>query len=284
MAIELICECGAKLKAKPELAGKQVKCPTCAKTMTVPKPAEVIRVSCQCGKVFKANAKLAGKKMSCPSCGQPLSIPDDMAVVDPLSLASAADDPLGLGDIDAAALPALPRTERSLPTRRPVSRPKSSKSADRPRNGNSTVVDMVAGGFAVLHGVIAAYGILQMISLIVRNPRVFGLSTLFSLAMIPFLLSAIASVCILVAGIGVLTHRKKWALEFGMPASFVYFGLLAFALLKLVWAIMSLGAPGANIFLAMIPKMVVSMIPKMVVSAIGPAMLIYISRTPKRRR
>ncbi len=275
MAIELICECGAKLKAKPELAGKQVKCPTCAKTMTVPKPAEVIRVSCQCGKVFKANAKLAGKKMSCPSCGQPLSIPDDMAVVDPLSLASAADDPLGLGDIDAAALPALPRTERSLPTRRPVSRPKSSKSADRPRNGNSTVVDMVAGGFAVLHGVIAAYGILQMISLIVRNPRVFGLSTLFSLAMIPFLLSAIASVCILVAGIGVLTHRKKWALEFGMPASFVYFGLLAIPLLIMVFAMMTVGA-FANLFLATIPKMVVS--------AIGPAMLIYISRTPKRRR
>ncbi len=275
MAIELICECGAKLKAKPELAGKQVKCPTCAKTMTVPKPAEVIRVSCQCGKVFKANAKLAGKKMSCPSCGQPLSIPDDMAVVDPLSLASAADDPLGLGDIDAAALPALPRTERSLPTRRPVSRPKSSKSADRPRNGNSTVVDMVAGGFAVLHGVIAAYGILQVISLIVRNPRVFGLSTLFSLAMIPFLLSAIASVCILVAGIGVLTHRKKWALEFGMPASFVYFGLLAIPLLIMVFAMMTVGA-FANLFLATIPKMVVS--------AIGPAMLIYISRTPKRRR
>ncbi len=275
MAIELICECGAKLKAKPELAGKQVKCPTCAKTMTVPKPAEVIRVSCQCGKVFKANAKLAGKKMSCPSCGQPLSIPDDMAVVDPLSLASAADDPLGLGDIDAAALPALPRTERSLPTRRPVSRPKSSKSADRPRNGNSTVVDMVAGGFAVLHGVIAAYGILQMISLIVRNPGGIGLSTLFSLGMIQFLLSAIASICILVAGIGVLTHRKKWALEFGMPASFVYFGLLAIPLLIMVFAMMTVGA-FANLFLATIPKMVVS--------AIGPAMLIYISRTPKRRR
>lgn len=38
--IRLMCGCGKTLTAKPELAGKRVKCPKCAGVLTVPAPAE----------------------------------------------------------------------------------------------------------------------------------------------------------------------------------------------------------------------------------------------------
>ena len=38
MAIIFDCECGKKLKAKDDLAGKKVKCPDCKKAVLVPKP------------------------------------------------------------------------------------------------------------------------------------------------------------------------------------------------------------------------------------------------------
>ena len=251
MTIELTCECGAKLKAKPELSGQLVKCPTCDTTMTVPsRPAdsEAFRVSCQCGKTFAANAKLAGKKLACPSCG----------------------------------LPSLPRAEPAIPAKQSVGRPDGSR---RRKQAGSTLVDMVAGGFAVLHGAIAGYGLLQLVSLIVRVPGAFGPRALFSLGMLQFLVSTIASTCILVAGIGVLMKRKKWALEFGMPASFVYFGRLAFTLINLVWAMNALEESGMNLLgEGYFMNLFLAMVPEMVASSIGPALLIYISLRSERRR
>ena len=87
MSIKATCNCGAEFKAKPELAGKPVKCPKCGQTFTVPKPQPAtnrIQVTCQCGKTLQAKPELAGKRVKCPSCGQPLAIPDPKLGADPL--------------------------------------------------------------------------------------------------------------------------------------------------------------------------------------------------------
>ena len=75
MAILATCQCGAKFRAKAELAGKQVNCPTCGQSFRVPLP-DPIRVTCQCGQAFHAEHILFGKTVQCPACQQPLSIPE----------------------------------------------------------------------------------------------------------------------------------------------------------------------------------------------------------------
>ena len=39
MTIQVNCQCGQKLNAKPQWAGRRVKCPQCGKVLAVPKPA-----------------------------------------------------------------------------------------------------------------------------------------------------------------------------------------------------------------------------------------------------
>jgi len=78
--IDSVCSCGAKFRAKAELAGREVNCPQCGQPFTVPmanvKPRSgKIRVACQCGKAFAGNQELAGKQLACPACGQALMVP-----------------------------------------------------------------------------------------------------------------------------------------------------------------------------------------------------------------
>ena len=119
MSILATCQCGASFRAKPELAGKRVKCPSCGHPFSVPRPeaaAAPIRVACRCGQAFQAKPELAGRRVKCPACGQPLTIPhpagshdaDPLGVgdssADPLGLGSTSDDPLGLGNTGADPL------------------------------------------------------------------------------------------------------------------------------------------------------------------------------------
>ena len=80
------CRCGAKFQAPPNLAGKQVACPTCGQALVVPaatarpapaaaQAAGTIAVACRCGKRFAAPPHLAGKQVQCPGCKQPLMVP-----------------------------------------------------------------------------------------------------------------------------------------------------------------------------------------------------------------
>ena len=41
MPIVIACQCGKKLQAKDELAGKRVKCPQCGQPLTVPAPGDM---------------------------------------------------------------------------------------------------------------------------------------------------------------------------------------------------------------------------------------------------
>jgi hypothetical protein len=249
MTIEVNCECGAKLKAKPELSGKRVKCPTCAKTLTVP----------------DTSTPLAG----------------------PLVAADAADDPLGLGAIafDSSSIPAKPRTEQTLPVPRPVDRPNSTGRSDRSRGAHtrgSTSLDMVAGGFSVLHGVMASYNAIQMILMLGKASLLVGPQVIFSFTILQSFASAIASVCILVAGIGLLAQRKKWALKLGLPASIVFLVLMGLNCAWFLWFMVMMAKIEGLALLSI--TVFIRMLPRFIAFSIGPALLIYISQSSNPRR
>jgi hypothetical protein len=89
--VQFHCSCGTLLRAKPELAGRRIKCPHCQAAQVVPqsdeespasaedapgKPAEVIHFACECGKQLTAKIALAGKRTKCPACGEMVNIPE----------------------------------------------------------------------------------------------------------------------------------------------------------------------------------------------------------------
>ena len=82
MSIPVRCQCGQQFAAKPELAGKQLRCPSCGNPLRIPplqpvqpKPQAGVTVACTCGSRFLAAPHLYGKRVACPTCGTPLLIP-----------------------------------------------------------------------------------------------------------------------------------------------------------------------------------------------------------------
>ena len=78
------CECGKQLSVPDSLAGKQVKCPACARVFKAPSPASASAaaakagraiVGCACGKQLSAPASAAGKQVRCPACGATVAVP-----------------------------------------------------------------------------------------------------------------------------------------------------------------------------------------------------------------
>ena len=79
MTIAVACQCGKRFAAKPELAGKRVKCPSCGQPLTVPgsaapqavsasaAAATPVVVTCECGGRFQAGPHLLGKQVACPA-------------------------------------------------------------------------------------------------------------------------------------------------------------------------------------------------------------------------
>lgn len=136
-------------------------------------------------------------------------------------------------------------------------------------------MDVVAGSCAVLHGLIAAYGLVRFLLSVGRTVSVLGPRVFFSLGMVETLISLGASACILMAGIGLLTGERKKALEFGVPASGIYLALVAYRMLALLRISSLLGSPfTARVF--------GNMIPLMLLSTVGPVLLIYVSRQKAR--
>lgn len=101
MSIAVTCECGKKLRAKDQAAGKQVRCPGCGRAVQVPsvpnrsaanafescsvlpnevaeeRTGEMLQFECYgCGKTLSAPKQLAGKKAKCPRCARIVSIPE----------------------------------------------------------------------------------------------------------------------------------------------------------------------------------------------------------------
>ena len=151
------CSCGAAFEVKPELAGKQVKCPKCGQTFTVPATAPAATqqsvgvVTCSCGSRFQPQPHLAGKSVPCPKCGQVLSIPPSQPAtnnlgVDPLGLPAN----LGIGQ----AMPAQPARTGLPPVSSPSatspSRGTQAKKSVKKRPVNKTLIIGIAGGSGVL--------------------------------------------------------------------------------------------------------------------------------------
>jgi DNA-directed RNA polymerase subunit RPC12/RpoP len=104
MAIKYRCPaCGTEDVTDGSMAGREVACGSCGKTLRVPRPtaptaasapssSETIRFRCVgCGKSLAAPAYLAGKKITCKSCGQTgLKVPDAAASAPAESKATAA--------------------------------------------------------------------------------------------------------------------------------------------------------------------------------------------------
>ncbi len=73
--IDVMCQCGQRMIANRDMAGKMVKCPRCATTVPIPGPKE-IDVTCRhCTQRFMARGELAGKVVKCPMCTRPLTVP-----------------------------------------------------------------------------------------------------------------------------------------------------------------------------------------------------------------
>ena len=89
--------CGARLKAPPGLAGKQVKCPRCGTVTRLPEPqaagpappaAEPESIPA-IATVVRANRALAGKP--CPACGREVLLGDEVVQCPQCALPSHAD-------------------------------------------------------------------------------------------------------------------------------------------------------------------------------------------------
>ncbi len=72
-AIQVQCDqCKRRFAAKPQLAGKRVKCPGCGSTISVPDVSAIssVQVTCSsCQADFPAQSSDVGSVVACPSCG-----------------------------------------------------------------------------------------------------------------------------------------------------------------------------------------------------------------------
>ena len=284
MSIKATCDCGAAFKAKSELAGKRVKCPSCGEPLTVPNlpvPAVEIRVTCQCGKAFGAKTELAGRRVKCPSCGQPLTIPypagandaDPLRLgdssVDPLGLGATPDDPLGLGNAEADPFRAgdFPTggTLPSTPTARtsPASVQAKQVSPKQKRRQLKTAAGYVAVGYG-------GFQVLLCIGLIVSALLRIGLAAgAFSIG--SNVLFAGLGAWLLRMGLGILQDEPE-ALDRAGQASTIYliFTLIRLGVLGLV-LVMSLVAARLPIFLLTATL-------ANVVYLLPPAFILYVGR------
>ncbi len=67
-----------------------------------------IPVTCTCGQSFRAKPELAGKRVKCPTCGSVLQIPQPAQPAQPAPPLDDSNDPLGLGGFNEQAVGAPP--------------------------------------------------------------------------------------------------------------------------------------------------------------------------------
>jgi DNA-directed RNA polymerase subunit RPC12/RpoP len=99
--IRFACQnCGQRIKAPEEYAGKRVRCPKCKSPVTIPGTAEkedskgqqVIKFHCPiCNQKIGAPAEYAGKRVRCSKCKNPLVVPG--LEKEPLQKQAVAEQP-----------------------------------------------------------------------------------------------------------------------------------------------------------------------------------------------
>lgn len=305
MTISAICACGAKLEAKEELAGKRVKCPKCASTLTVPNGSAAvtsIRAACQCGQAFQAKATLAGRSVKCPSCGQALVVPQssnpgapsrdlsrtrDVKAV-PLVSVHSSDDPLGLGNNFGATLsrrqpPNYAFKPKASHVRyrvmddepRGQSRKRYRKQGSKQAELNQDVLVMVTGILCIIFG-LGRIGSMYGIIFLLTSGLFFSVGGLVGVAMV------LASAGILVAGVGLLT-KQGWAMQVGLIAGGGYFAVLAISVIFSLISLAQLASLGASVGVgfdsaSLAGRAFVRMIIFWMAQSIVPALLIFVTQ------
>ncbi|MEM6470095.1 MAG: hypothetical protein AAF802_11110 [Planctomycetota bacterium] len=111
MSNQIVCSCGTTLAVRPELAGKQVRCPKCDAVLKVPETsgnsATATTLRCPCGQTLKAPSGAAGKQVRCPKCDKVLRVPGESPqATTPTAGTTAARTPAAPGpNLDFSNLP-----------------------------------------------------------------------------------------------------------------------------------------------------------------------------------
>jgi len=294
MSIVATCECGAEFKAKPELAGKRVKCPKCEQHFVVPKPQSAtspILVNCQCGKVLQAKPDLAGKRVKCPGCGQPLVIATPNVEVNPLEADRADDDPLGLGDLGddplglgadvgvdplgSSTLPQMPKAA-TLPAHVPTRR-KRAKSTESQLMTVAGWVAVCFGGYQVL---VSSWTVLRLLFFVLRSGSPMPL---ISIGFVASLLFLGLGIWLGKSGIDIIREvTPSESLERAAQASMVYIVLFILRLLGGMYTLfmvgqLGLGATGGLFIVVVLLSLVLPAI-----YIIPPAFIYYVSHRLSR--
>src|SRR5688572_21428837 len=103
MAISVVCQCGAKLNAKEELAGKAVKCPKCSQPIKIPAAGTTSPAKPAAAQPAAPTKPATPGK---PAAGEATKSPKTPAKTMPAPK-PAADDPMGglFDDIGLAPAP-----------------------------------------------------------------------------------------------------------------------------------------------------------------------------------
>lgn len=119
MSFSVTCvHCDAVLKSQtPVPAGKNVKCPKCAKMFTTPAADKAFSVQCvHCRATLRSGTAVpAGKTVMCPKCGQAFTTPCDRAVEKPVPKANF-NISIFTGDADAAIAGLMAETSGNAPS------------------------------------------------------------------------------------------------------------------------------------------------------------------------
>lgn len=252
MSIKATCTCGAEFKAKPELAGKRVKCPTCGQAFTVPKPqaaADLMRITCQCGKSMRAKRELAGKRVKCPACGGVVQVPAPQAAADP------PQEQASPGGIDLQSLTAMEHDAGALPQEDRSTLPPLPDASQQAGGQTLTSVSYQgrrekkkSGGGLKLDGNTLRIVVLVLIAVDVLQAGIWTFPSLLSVSKVAVLVkslggwlvlgSMMAHIGLLVAGVAILCGK-----EFGKDIATYSAGFFfALASINLVTTLAGIGS------------------------------------------
>lgn len=287
MSINATCTCGAQFKAKPELAGKRVKCPTCGQAFIVPKPqsaSDLIRVACGCGKALQVKTAFAGKRVKCPACGQAVAVPSPSSTTAAMNSGQADDDPLGLGDLgdDPLGLGAnatagshgavLPQMHSPAAT---TTRARHSRGT---QDGLMTAAGWLAICFGGYQGLACTVSVLRLLFAVVRSASpmlLIGISPVLNILLLAL------GIWLVKLGIDIVRQQNaRESLERAAQASMVYIGLFVLSLiLSLFSLVMLIRAPAP--FVGMLLFTVITSLVLQVVYIIPPGFIIYVDNRLK---
>ncbi len=277
VTINQTCGCGAKLQAKDELAGKQVKCPACGVTLRLPSREVApphIRVNCLCGKAFQVKASSAGRAFQCSGCNRSLTVPNSMesspgkpnsqsfGTNDPASIPGSlfdqnfADIPFPAATYIPPSTPAHPQPSQSR------SKPKSKKGSP---NDDQDVLVKVTAILCILFGI----GNVQILYLVFFQFQSVSITGLLSLDGMQLLVMPIVCIGISIAGVGLLL-KKDWSMQLGQVAGSGYFLLAAISLVFTLVRFISL-APNS-----LMGGILVSYLTTLILRSIVPGLLLYV--------